>query len=233
MKVVKNNDSNTPLTLAEMEACRQFEQSQRDGQALFHPRVGAGQPAPNVIALFEEVGRFAVTILPGRHAVRHGKWWRLEDNGIQTPVDNPLELAWQAAKGVRGQLKSELGIGAYVIPVAWFPDMEDEDEDIQDEADGRSVRLCFGQVDLVQRLAGFPREDERQSHLSAGYIRREVAALSRSSDAASPEPAEVSSPVKGRVGTLVIERVETVNIHITVVQGGEDDDPPLVTVQGQ
>ena len=58
MKVV-NNDHNAPLILTEMEACRQFEASSRDGQVLFQPQVAAGQPAPNCVAFFEEVGRFA------------------------------------------------------------------------------------------------------------------------------------------------------------------------------
>ena len=59
--------------------------------------------------------------------------------------------------------------------------------------------------------------------------------LSRSSAAADPEPAEASSPsvVKGRVGALVLERVETVNLYITIVNGDIGDDPTLITVQGQ
>ena len=109
----------------------------------------------------------------------------------------------------------------------------EEDEDILDEAGGRSVGLFFGQVDLAQRLVKLPKEDELQTQLSARYIKREVAALSRSSAEVSPEPAETSSPVKGRVGALSIERVETMNVNITIVNGDEDGDPPLITVQGQ
>ena len=47
MEVVKNDNKNknekNPLTLAEMEACQQFEASDRAGQALFHPRVVAAE----------------------------------------------------------------------------------------------------------------------------------------------------------------------------------------------
>ena len=73
------------------------------------------------------------------------------------PWTNPLEKAWQAAKSVRTELKRELDLNTYVIAVAWFPDM-DEDEDILDEAGGRSVRLFFGQADLAQRLVDLPKE---------------------------------------------------------------------------
>ena len=231
MKVEKN-DNNNPLTLAEMEACQQFERSTRAGQALFHPQVAAGHPASTCVAFFEEIGRFAVTILEGRYSVENGQWYRHDGDGTRESIDNPLEGAWQAAKTVRTELKRELDLNTYVIAVVSFPDMA-EDEDILDEAEGRSVHVLFDEVDLVQRLVSLPKDDELQTHLSRRYIKQEVSVLSRSSAAVSPEPAETSSPVKERVGALVIERVETVNIYITIVNGGEDDDPPLITVQGQ
>ena len=232
MKVVKNNDDNNqPLTLAELEALQQFEQSERDGQAVFHPQVAAGQPAPNCVPLFEKIGRFAITIPEGRYTVENGHWFYQEADGAMAPVDNPLEQAWQAAKSVRMALKRELDLNTYVIAVAWFPDME-EDEDILDEAGGRSVHLFFGQVDLVERLVKLPREEELQTRLSRRYIKREVAVLSRPS-AVDPEPAEGPMPVKGRASAMHIGRVETMNVYITVENGDVDDRPPLITVQGQ
>ena len=232
MKVVKNNDDNNqPLTLAELEAIQQFEASERDGQAVFHPQVAAGQPAPNCVPFFEEIGRFAITILEGRYTVENGRWFRRGADGAMTPVDNPLEGAWQAAKAVRMALKRELDLNTYVIAVAWFPDME-EDEDILDEAGGRSVHLFFGGVDLAQRLVNLPKEDELQTHLSRRYIKQEAAVLSRPS-AVEPEPAEGPKPVNGRAGAMNIGRVETMNVYITVENGDVDDTPPLITVQGQ
>ena len=44
---------------------------------------------------------------------------------------------------------------------------------------------------------------------------------------------EQSYSVKGRVGALILERVESVNIYITIVNGDMGDDPPLITVQGR
>ena len=236
MKVVKNNDDNQPLTLAELAAIQQFERSHREGQALFRPVVAAGQVAPNCVPFLEEISRFAVTILDGRYTIQSGQWWRHEDSGIQTPVENPLERAWQAAKAVRGEIKRKLDRNTYVIAVLWFPDME-EDEDILDEAGGRSVHLCFGQVDLAQRLASLPKEDEIQTRLSRRHIDEEVAALSRPAAAVEPEPAEGLGPVSGRVGALTFHGgVGTVNIYLTITianGGGEDDVPPLITVRGQ
>ncbi len=232
MKVVNNHsDNNQPLTLAELEAIQQFEASERDGQVLFHPQVATGQPAPNCVPFFEKVGRFAVTILEGHYSIKRGQWWRHDASGIQTPVDNPLEGAWQAAKSVRSVIKQTLDIGAYIVAVVWFPDME-EDEDILDEADGRSVRLFFGQVDLVQRLVDLPKEKQLQTQLSGRYIKQELAVLSHAS-VVEPEPAEEPEPVSGRIGALNIGRVETMNVYITIVNGDDDAAPPLINVQGQ
>ena len=240
MKVVKNDNNNNPLTLtlAEMEACQQFEQNQRAGQALFRPQVGAGQSAPNCVAFLEEVGRFGITILEGRYSVEEVRtedeqWYRHEADGTRTPIDNPLEGAWQAAAEVRKEFKRKLDLNLYTIAVAWFPDM-DEDEDILDAADGRSVHVLFRQGELVQRLADLPKDDELQTHLSGRYIKKEVAALSHAAAAAAPSE-DVSPSVKGRVGALVLERVETVNIYITItiVNGSDGDDPPMITVQSR
>ena len=208
MKVVKN-DNNNPLSPAEMKACQQFEDSAQSGQVLFHPQVAAGQPAPNCVALFDEVGRFGVTILEGRYSVEDGQWFRHQADGARSAMDNPLERAWQAAKSVRTELNRELDLNTYVIAVAWFPDM-DEDEDILDEAGGRSVRLFFGQADLAQRLVDLPKEDELQTHLSRRYIKREVGILSRAPAEETPAPVEGPQSVNGRAGALTFQRVDTV-----------------------
>ena len=231
MKVVKN-DNNNPLSPAEMKACQQFEASSQAGQVLFQPQVATGQPAPNCVALFDGVGRFGVTILEGRYTVETGQWFRHQADGARSPMDNPLERAWQAAKSVRTELNRELDLTTYVIAVAWFPDM-DEDEDILDEAGGRSVRLFFGQADLGQRLVDLPKADELQTHLSRRYINREVEVLSRAPAVETPPPAEEPQSVNGRAGALTFQRVDTVNIYVTVVNGGVGDDPSLITVQGQ
>ena len=46
MKVVKTDNNTNTMTLAELEALAQFEASDRKGQAVFHPWVGPGSPAP-------------------------------------------------------------------------------------------------------------------------------------------------------------------------------------------
>ena len=172
MKVVKNDNDNNPLSQAELKACRQFEASAQAGQVLFHPQVADGQPAPDCVALFERVGRFGVTILEDRYTVEGGQWFRDLADGGRSLMDNPLEKVWQAAQAIRTELNKELAINTYVIAVAWFPDM-DEAEDILDQASGRKVRLLFGHADLADRLANLPGDEELLTHLSRRFIKRE------------------------------------------------------------
>ena len=231
MKAVRNDNNNQSFTLAEQEAIRHFEASNRKGQVLFHPWVAAGQPAPNLVSFFEKVGRFAVTALEGRHAVGDGNWFRQEADGSMAPVDDdPLEQAWQANQALRTALREQLNFKPYAIPVAWFPDME-ADEAIMEAAASRGAQVLFGRDDLVERLAKLPTEDQLQSQLGSRFVKQEVAALSRPS-AVEPEPVEKSQPVNGGVGALNIGRVETMNVHITIANGG-NDDPPVITVQSQ
>ena len=231
MKVLRN-DKNNPLSPAELRASQQFEASTQAGQVLFQPQVATGQPVPDCVALLEKVGRFGITILEGRYSVEGDRWFRHQADGAGSPVDDPLEGTWQAAKSVRGELKRELDFNAYVIAVAWFPDM-DEDDDILDEAGGRSVRLFFGEADLAQGLVNLPTDKELQTHLSGRYIKREVEVLSRAPAGETLPPAEEPQSVDGRAGALTFRQVETVNIYVTVVNGGVGDDPSLITVQGQ
>ena len=49
----------------------------------------------------------------------------------------------------------------------------------------------------------------------------------------TPTPDEEPQSVNGRTGALTFQRVDTVNIYVTVVNGGVGDDPSLITVQGQ
>ena len=197
MKVVKNDNKNNSLTLAEMEAIQQFEASHR-----------AGQAAPTCMVFCEEVGRFGITILEGRYSFEEARtedeqWYRHEADGMRTPIDNPLEGAWQAAAEVREELKRKLDLKLYTIAVGWFPDME-PDEDILDAAAGRSAHPLFGRGELVQRLVKLPNDKEMQPQLRGGYIKQETTVLSRASTAgAAAAPAGGGSTVGEGAGRRV------------------------------
>ena len=232
MKVVKTNNNKHAMTLAELEALAQFEASDRKGQVVFHPWVGPGSPAPHCVVLPKDLTRIAATYLDGEHWVEDGQWYRRDDDGAVTPIDDVLERCWQAAMAVRSRLKKQLGINAYVVAVAVFTGME-PDESILAAAASRGTRVLFGLDDHVERLAALPGEQDLQHPLQARYIPDEAEALSRppATAAAGPETATLDVG-DGRV----VIHAGTVHLHlyITIVaapNGGGDDGDELPTVR--
>ena len=156
-----------------------------------------------------------MTFLEGHWLVEDGRWRRGED-GAATPVDNPLEKAWQSAKAVRVELREQLELGCYIIPMAVFTDM-DPDPAILEAAQGRSVQVLWGAHDLVERLANLPEERELQSHLCDRYIAQEMAVLRQRSEPAGLAPEQ--APLTMGDGQLVIQHVDVVNVYVNAGTG--------------
>ena len=148
---------------------------------------------------------------PGQYAVEDEDWYRRDADGNANPVSDLIEETWQAAKAIRMALKEGLGIGAYVIPVLVFADMS-PDAGIMEAAQGRGVRVFFGAGGVVQRLADLPDEEQLQTHLHGGFIRKEVATLSRSSERGATPPEQASLEFGDE--RLVIQHVDVVNVYV-------------------
>ena len=223
-----DRDNQPPLTLAEQEAYRQFEASDRAGRALFHPWVAGGAATPHCLGFFEGICRFGVMFLDGYYSVENGQWYHREnEDDVPVPVGNPLEEAWQRAMVVKAQLREELDIGAFFIPVVVFTDMT-PDDDILDEVRNRKVRVLWGLDDLVERLIELPERDDLYPRLNGQFIAREIEVLSREAPRKAPAPEQMALDLGG--GSLVLQRAETVNIYLSIAAttGAGSDAPPLV-----
>ena len=228
--VTEHRDNQQPLTLAEQEACRQFEESDRAARAMFRPWVASGKATPDCLVFFEGICRFGVMVLTGYYSVENGQWYHREnDHDAPAPVDNPLEAAWQGVMAVKAQIRAELDIGAWFVPVVVFVDMA-PDDDILDEVRNRKVRLLWGMAGLVERLLELPERDDLYPRLNQTFIAQEIDALTRPASRATPAPEQMAMATDLGAGPLVLQRVDTVNIHVTIgasaVAGG--DAPPLV-----
>lgn len=227
MKIAKTDD-NRAMTSREIEVCRQFEQSDRSGQALWWPLLAPGETAPDCLALLEGNGRYAITFLHDRWSVRGGEWYRHDGDGAATPMGNVREEAWQAAMAIKDRLTEDRG--CYVIPVMALTDMT-PDPDLLEETRGSSVRLLWGLDDLVSRLADLPEGDQVQKQLGKTQIAQEVEKLSRrpaaSGRAQPPEAAALTvrgGPVTVRDGD---ELHVDVHLHFAVTLPEDGDDPSL------
>ena len=143
MQVEKTNNDRS-LTLAQIEFCDQLKRSDQSGQALWWPRVAAGESAPDCVVLIEEICRFGVMFPPGRYSVEGGNWYRHDADG-KTEVPDLIEAAWQAARQIRLAIKGELRRGAYTIPVIIFNDME-PNAGILEAAQGRGCGCSSGRT---------------------------------------------------------------------------------------
>ena len=225
MKVEKTNN-NRSLTVAQIEFCDQLKRSDRTGQALWLPQVAANEPAPDCVVFIKEIGRFAIMLPPGQYSVEGEDWYRHDSVGGKTSVPDLIEEAWQAAGQVRLAIKGELGIGAYTIPVIIFDNMG-PDAGIMEAAQGRGVRVFFGQDDVVQRLVNLPDEEQLQPQLNSRYIQKEVALLRRRFAPEEKTPEQAFLEIGD--GGLVIQHVDIVNVYINA---GADADALLLGVQG-
>lgn len=235
MEVAKT-DNNRAMTLKEIEICQEFEHSDRSGQALWWPVMAPGDPAPDCLALLEGNCRYALSFLHDQWSARGGEWYRHAEDGAVTPMGNVREEAWQAAMSVKDRLTEDRGRGVYVIPVIVLTDMT-PDPDILEETRGSKVRLLWGLDDLVSRLADLPEGDQVQKQLGKTLIAQEVAKLSRRPDAAGPAQPPPAATLTVSGGAVTIQDGDDVHIdihlHFTITAPGEDDDPPLITVQAQ
>ncbi len=244
MKTVSANPDQ-PLSPAEQDAWDQFQASDRNGQALFHPWVDPKDAAPHCVVFFERIGRLVVRFIPGRCRLHHDQWLSENAAGATFSLPDPFKETWRSANAVRNRLKLRPDIGVYAIPVLVFPDME-PDAGILAEAQTRKVRVLFGASDLTSNLVDLPSEAEMRPKFIGRYIEEEVQLLMHRPDEETDRsetpieaPAyevlseEASPAVEGPAGAIMVQRVEVMNIYVTIVYGGNGDEPPVINVRGQ
>ncbi len=226
-----DNDHNEPLTTSELEALAQFEASDRSGQVLFRPRVASGEPKPYCLVFLEGICRFGLMFLDGDYSVQDGQWYHRERaDDAPTPVDNPLEEAWQRAMAAKGELRKELDIGAFFVPVVIFTAME-PDDDILDERRGRRVRVLWGMEELLERLIDLPDREDLHPRLNNRFIEKEIGVLSRRVSRAAPASEQMTLELPG-AGQLVLQI--NVYVYVTVAPNGDGGDAAFrIVVQGQ
>ena len=214
-----NFDRDDPLH----EINKLFAESDRAGQVLWHPRVDNGNAVPQAMIFFQEHCRLAVIFVTSICAI-DGKNWTSMDSAGGVPMKNPIDQAWRAAEAVRNTIKKALGIGAYVIPVAVFVNMP-ENDDIKASLGRSPVKLVWQIEDLVERCAALPEEHQLQPQLNADYIEEEMLALDGAPEA-SPTAKGASAKTPTDLSDLDLanrfvffQHADTVNINIILPPG--------------
>jgi len=242
MKVLNNmpngRDQN-PLTPAELEAIVQFEASDRDGTALWRPWVAGNAPAPDCMAYFHGIGRFAISFLSGSYSVEGRRWYHRSGDGDATAVEDPVERVWQAAMAVKEEITRDHDFGPYILAVAVFPDMAPDDALVAVRG-RRAVKMLWGMHDLVERVIGQLEESKWRAALCAEFVEKDIRALTRGrapGAAGSPEEVEVDlssgelhlHDPKSVVINVASGATANINIHGSAVDGG----PPSLKLEGR
>lgn len=221
------DDNQRPLTLAELEALAQFEACDQPGQVLFRPRVSSGKPTPDCLVFLEKICRFGLMFLTCQYSTQGGNWYRRESaEDVPAEVVNPLEEAWQRAMAAKTELRKELDIGAFFIPVVVFVDME-PDDDILNALRRRKVRVLWGIENLIERMIDRPDQDDLHPRLNSRFIEKEIEVLSPQALQAEPREEQMTLDFPD-AGSLVMQHVETVNVHIAIVVPPAGENAPIL-----
>ena len=92
----------------------------------------------------------------------------------------------------------------------------------------------------MRKLVDVLDEEKLRPQLSSAYIERELQFLRRQHNTNPPvsalpatdtAPDEAPAEIRARVGALMIQQAETVNVYVTIVNGGNGTELPLPTGQ--
>ena len=129
-------------------------------------------------------------------------------------VPCPLTQTWDAAIAVRDAVHRVPGFEAFIIPVLLFTDTP-QDRLIEEWATQRRVKVLFGADDLVDRLLELADSVGVKHPPTADHIRNEMAAVTNGLVAPARDGGGQESVQESIARQVVIQHVDTVNIHVT------------------
>ena len=144
------NRRQDPKRQAEWRVYQAFDESDRDGHALYELKVGRRAPEVDFFALIQDKVVVCMQVKGGQYRVEAGNWYLETDDGLEyTPC--PMKLTWDSAMAVRDFLKEKLGRKIFMVAVLLLPDME-PDPDIEMIAESDKTAVMFGYNDIVERV---------------------------------------------------------------------------------
>ena len=143
-----------------------------------------------------------------------GTVWTLHTAHGTEHVPCPLTQTWDAAIAVRDAVYRTLGFKIFIIPVLLLTDTP-RDPFIEEWAAQRRVKVLFGADDIVVRLLALAERTEIKHPPTADHIRNEVAAVTNGLVAPARDGGGHEAVQEFIARQVVIQHVDTVNIHVT------------------
>ena len=169
------NRRQDPKRHAEWLVYQAFEESDRDGHALYELKVNRRAPEVDFFALIQDKVVVCMQVKGGQYRVEGGDWYLETDNGLEyTPC--PMKLTWDSAMAVRDFLKERIGRKIFMVAVLLLPDME-PDRDIEMIAENDKTSIMFGYNDIVERVVDLAEERDVYGTPSPHMANRIIDAL--------------------------------------------------------
>ena len=150
------NRRQDPKRQAEWRVYQAFDESDRDGHALYELKVGRHAPEVDFFALIQDKVVVCMQVKGGQYRIIDGNWHLETDDGLEyTPC--PMKLTWDSAMAVRDFLKEKLGRKIFMVAVLLLPDME-PDRDIEMIAESDKTSVMFGYRNIVERVVDLAEE---------------------------------------------------------------------------
>ena len=150
------NRKRDPKRQAEWRVYQAFDESDRDGHALYELKVGRHAPEVDFFALIQDKVVVCMQVKGGQYRIIDGNWHLETDDGLEyTPC--PMKLTWDSAMAVRDFLKDKIGRKIFMVAVLLLPDME-PDPDIEMIAESDKTSVMFGYRNIVERVVDLAEE---------------------------------------------------------------------------
>ena len=169
---------NMPKRRAERSVHEALAGSDRQGFVYYEWRKGYGHIELDFAVWCGGLGRFALQVKGGHYLLIDGEWHLKTRDGVRLVESCPLDETKLAALDLHDDIEKRAGTGysPFVIPVLVCPDME-PDEAIVKLARRKGVYLVWGNGRLMADLADIVRSQDARHPLTAGWIGREVYAV--------------------------------------------------------
>ena len=144
------NRRSDPKRQSELRVYSEIAKNPIPGLAIYGAKALPSAPEIDFALWVQKEARVGMEVKGGRYTFQEGEWVLRSVEGPQ-PVDSPVLQARDSAMSFKDAVKESLGRKIYVVAVLVFPDM-DPDQDIMDEAGRQKVTVLFGTRSLVDRM---------------------------------------------------------------------------------
>ena len=166
------NRKSDPKRQGELRVYNKLARSGVTGLSVYGAKANPESPEMDFTLWLQKEGRFSLEVKAGQYTFEDGRWVLHSVNGPEA-VDSPVLQARDSAMTFRDAVKESLGRKVFVFAVVIFPDM-DPDQDIIQQAARYKVHPIFGTGELGDQLLAIAGSQEIFMPPTGSHIQEEA-----------------------------------------------------------